>query len=247
MKGAVFLPEWEKYLDANLPVYRKLPEEIRGKLQVRIARFLACTRFEGCGGLEITDEIKVTIGAQACMLILNMEGDPYPALNSILVYPSSFQSSQIAQVHGHVVTERETVRLGESWDSGSVILAWDSVAQGGRNMYDGHNVSYHEFAHQLDQADGSTDGVPTLNMGRDDINLWCRIMYANYTELKDLADRGRKSVIDDYGATNAPEFFASATEAFFEKPVQMKKKLPELYLLLEDYFRVDPVSWMRPG
>jgi Mlc titration factor MtfA (ptsG expression regulator) len=134
------------------------------------------------------------------------------------------------------------VRLGESWGSGTVVLSWDHVKGGAMNFRDGHNVAIHEFAHQLDQEDGVSDGTPCLE-NRSAYSEWARVLSRDYETLRDKAGKGRKSVMDKYGATNPAEFFAVATETFFEKPRQLHKKHPDLYEELREYYRVNPLCW----
>ena len=145
----VFKEEWIALLVANVPLYSRLPEDLKLRLHERIARFIGSTRFEGCNGLELTEGMILTVAAQACMLILNREGNPYPDLKMVYLYPTTFSSIQKRQDAYGIVTEGEVHRLGESWHTGTVILAWDSVAQGARNTDDARNVTFHEFAHQL--------------------------------------------------------------------------------------------------
>lgn len=188
----------------------------------------------------MTDEIKVTIAAQACMLLLNRESDCYPKLYSIVVYPSTYVTGTHKTYGSH---ENDTsVRLGESWKHGTVVLAWDSVKRGALNYQDGLNVVMHEFAHQLDQEDGNADGAPILEM-HSAYSAWSRTFSEEYEVLQKRALKGRKSVMDKYGATNPAEFFAVATETFFEKPAQMKKKHPELYHELQGFYKVNPIEW----
>ncbi len=234
-----FPPEWSWIMARNVPIYDRLSEldkaELRGLIQV----FLAEKVFEGCGGLEITDEIKVTIAAQACLLLLRRETDVYPKLITILVYPSAYVSNMPQHSPQGIVTEGPQGRLGEAWTSGVVVLSWDDVKQGASDVRDGHNVVFHEFAHQLDTEDGSADGAPILPR-RNLYSAWARVLGEEYDELRKLAETGKKSVLDTYGATEPAEFFAVATEAFFEKPVQLKKKHPELYEELQMYYGQDP-------
>lgn len=233
-----FKPEWLVYLKQNVPLYETFPHEVQHILRKKITRLIGKTHFEGCGGLALTDEIVLTIAAQACILIVHQTGEPYPNLRSVLVYPSAFRSIQQEVGPGGVVHERDVVRLGESWRNGTVILAWDSVLRGACNRFDGHNVTFHEFAHQLDQADGVTDGVPHL-ANRNAYQTWANVLQDDFEELVSKAERGKKTVMNHYGATNKAEFFAVATEAFFEKPRQLQRKQPELYALLKDFYRVD--------
>ncbi len=230
-----FKDEWITYLESNLPLYARFPPELKLKTHEKIGQFVATTFFEGCNGLELTDEMILTVAAQACILIINREGQPYPNLNSVLLYPSTF-SSRATTGEGRVH------RLGESWSNGTVILAWDSVEHGARNIFDGHNVTLHEFAHQLDSELGTTDGVP-LHHDRAAYHTWGQVVHDGYTQLIEDAERGRKTVLDYYGSTNHAEYFAVATEAFFEKPKQMLKKRPELYESLKGYYQLDPIEW----
>ena len=181
----------------------------------------------------MTDEIKVTIAAQASMLLLNRRPTYFPKLRTILVYPHTY----VAKQNG-----RDSVRLGESWQNGPVVLTWDSVKGGARNVRDGKNVVLHEFSHQLDQEDGSADGAPILE-SRSCYATWARVLSAEYDRLRAKKKKFRRSVLNKYGATNPAEFFAVATEAFFEKAKQMKKKNPELYEELKTYYKLDPLEW----
>jgi MtfA peptidase len=239
-----FPDEWEKILERNVPLYRYLPDALRKQLRDDIKIFISEKHFEGLGGLEITDEIKVTIAAEASMLLLNRKNSDYPRLASILVYPSTYVTTQNNPIGGGVYSEGQSVRLGESWQHGSVVLAWDNVKQGAVNAQDGHNVVLHEFAHQLDQEDGIADGAPILEK-RSSYATWAHIMSKEYEHLRSNAEHHKKSVMDKYGATNPAEFFAVATETFFEKPIQLKKKAPELYDELKSFYNVDPLEWLQ--
>jgi len=239
-----FPAEWETILEKNVTLYRHLPDALREQLHNTIKIFIAEKHFEGLGGLEITDEIKVTIAAEASLLLLNRKNSDYPGLSSILVYPSAYVAQQTTPVGGGVYIEGESVRLGESWQHGSVVLAWDHVKQGAVNSQNGHNVVLHEFAHQLDQEGGASDGTPILEK-RSSYATWARIMSKEYEQLRSDIEHNKKSVMDDYGATNPAEFFAVATETFFEKPKQLQKKAPDLYAELKDFYKVDPVEWQQ--
>jgi len=234
-----FPADWSAILDKNVPILKKLPEADRAQLQGLIQCFLAEKVFEGCAGLEITDEIRVTIAAQACLLLLRRETDIYPNLITVLVYPSGYVSEEPRHTPRGLVTEGPQGQLGEAWTTGVVVLSWDDVRMGAADVKDGHNVVIHEFAHQLDQEDGSADGAPILPH-RSLYTAWSRILGAEYQELREAAEKGKKSVLDEYGATEPAEFFAVATEAFFEKPVQLRKKHPELYEELKTYYAQDP-------
>jgi len=235
-----FQDGWAEILSQNLPPYRKLPDDLRRELHQDIKIFLSEKSFEGCGGLTLTDEIRVTIAAQACMLLLGRREDCYPKLYSILVYPSAY----IAGGKGLFTNrpERKSARLGESWGHGTVVLAWDSVKHGAFNFDDGHNVVMHEFAHQLDQEDGSANGAPILEK-RSAYTSWAQIFSKEFRVLQNKKRKKKPSVFSKYGATNPAEFFAVATESFFEKPEQFQKKHPELFKELQEYYKVNPVEW----
>jgi len=235
-----FDPEWEKIIETNVPLYKRLPDSLKEQLHGLIHIFLVEKSFEGCGGLELTDEIKITIAAQACMLLLNRKTSYFRKLRTILVYPHTYVAKAVSS-NGVVVIDGHSVRLGESWQNGPVVLAWDSVTGGTRNITDGTNVVLHEFSHQLDQEDGAADGAPILEH-RSSYVTWARVLGEEYEALR--KKKRRKDVINKYGATNPAEFFAVATETFFEKPKQMKKKHPQLYDELKDYYKLDPLEWL---
>ena len=237
--AAPFPYGWADILRRNVPPYRALSDAERRRLHGAVNVFLDEKRFEGCGGLEVTEEMRVTIAAQACLLLLNRPIAVYPRLRSVLVYPSTYVAGK-----GGVFVEDApaSTRLGESWTTGAVVLAWDSVKGGGLNFDDGHNVTLHEFAHQLDQADGAADGAPVLE-ARSAYRTWARVLSREYKALRRGVSRGARTLMRRYGATNPAEFFAVATETFFEKPRQMQREHPELFEELKRYYRTDPLAW----
>ncbi len=238
------LPEaWEEIVRTHLPPYRYLPAPLREQLNGTINLFLDEKHFEGCGGLVITDEIRVTIAAQACLLLVGRVAPCYPSLRSVLVYPYAYVAGGRRSLGGD--EDPVSVRLGESWQGGGVVLAWHSVQGGVANFDDGQNVVLHEFAHQLDQADGCADGTPLLGSPAR-YRVWGDLLSAEFATLQQRVEAHRKSVIDHYGATNPAEFFATASEAFFEKPQQLARKHPALYDELKAFYRVDPRLWKEP-
>jgi len=236
-----FPAEWLGILQERVPYYRLLSADEQNELQKLIRVFLAEKNFEGCAGLEITDEIRVTIAAQACILLLNREHDYYAGLRSILVYPSSYLAPAEFVDDAGVVHEGDEGRLGEAWYRGAIVLSWDEVRRDAIDFRDGRNVTIHEFAHQLDQQDGSFDGAPLLEE-RSHYRSWARVLMKEYKALGEAADRGQPTLIDQYGATNPAEFFAVVTEAFFEEPRALREEHPELYEELKKFFRQDPVA-----
>ncbi len=225
----------------NVPYVARLSADDQRELEGHIQVFLAEKTFEGCGGLAMTNEIELTIAAQACILLLHRETDYYPGLDSILVYPSAYVVRNTRQKLGNFVVEGDEVRLGESWVRGAVVLAWDAVQRGASNRHDGHNVVLHEFAHQLDAEDGSMDGAPDLGK-RSLYAPWAHALGTEYEELLERVAAHQRGDIDDYGAKNPAEFFAVVTEAFFEKGAKLKGRHPELYEVLRAFYRQDPAG-----
>lgn len=239
-----FPASWQSILATRLPVYSFLSPQEQTRLQQLIKQFIADKQFYGCGGLVITDEIRVTIAAEACLLLLNKGGPIYPKLASVLVYPTGFLVEREQHQPDGTVASGEHSLLGESWSNGKVILSWDDVEKGAADFTDGHNVVLHEFAHQLDAESGSTNGAPPLR--RNSYKAWASVFTENFEDLRASSLRGHETVMDQYGATNPAEFFAVATETFFEKPRQLHNKYPDLYDELERYYQIDPRGWSAP-
>ncbi len=232
--------EQRALLRKNVPYLQHLSADDHAELEALVQVFLAEKDFEGCGGLELTEEMMLTIAAQACILLLHRETDVYPDLDVILVYPSAYRAPHLA-AEGGIVLEGEQTRLGESWTRGIVVLAWDHVLSGAAQPADGQNVVLHEFAHQLDGEDGVMDGAPDLG-SRARYTSWAQVLGDEYQELSERLHAGRPTEIDAYGATNPAEFFAVVTELFFEKPIAMRKRHPELYAELAGFYKQDPAE-----
>jgi MtfA peptidase len=232
-----------------LPWFRHLPDELRQRLEGVMQVLMAEKNFEACGEMEgVSDEMRLAICAQAALLVVNRPGDFYDRLHTVLVYPTAF-SVPVSEAVGddfELVDEDEEERVGESWGQGSVVLAWDSVLRGGANHEDGLNVVYHEFAHQLDQANGAADGAPILARAAD-YRAWAKVFHAAYGRHVEDARRGRESVLDDYGAEDPAEFFAVASETFFERPAALAAEYPALFAELAKFYRLDPRTWREPG
>ncbi len=237
-----FPADWLAILETNVPVYSHLVPEEQTALQGHVLVFLAEKTFEGCAGLVITDEIRVTVAAQACLLLLHLEPVKYyPHLHTIFVYPHHY-FAQSEQRVGCLVVEGQSDRLGESWHRGPVVLSWDDVKAGAFDAHDGHNVVYHEFAHQLDdEGGGGTNGAPRLPQ-RAMYTAWANVLGGEYQQLLDSLHHHHKTDIDPYGATNPAEFFAVITEAFFEKSRILQHKHPELYEQLKEFYQQDPAT-----
>ncbi|WGV24022.1 zinc-dependent peptidase [Halotia branconii] len=242
-KKRSFPPLWNAIIENNFPFYLRISPIERRRLQGHIQVFLAEKQFIGCGQLQVTEEMKLTIAAVACLLLLNERGEYFPKLRSILIYPSTYFVNETVATGNYIIEERRVARLGESWIKDQVILSWEQVQQDIVNWRDGHNVILHEFAHQLDQEDGKAEGVPILPRNSDYVT-WARVMTKEYQQLCNDVQKGAKTVMNSYGATNPAEFFAVATETFFEKPHQLLKQHPPLYELLQSYYQLDPGQWV---
>ena len=236
-----FPQEWLPIIEANFSHWPHLTAEEQTELKGHIQVFLAEKFFEGCGGQEMTDEIRVTITANACLLLLHRETDYFPKMKSVLVYPSEFFADIRQRGSGGFIVETEQGRLGESWYRGPVVLSWDAVTHGAADPSDGHNVVLHEFAHQLDSESGAVNGAPVLD-DRDHYDDWARVLGAEFHTLIERMHAHRGSDIRGYGATSPAEFFAVVTECFFEKPHQLQKRHPELYEQFKAYYRQDPAG-----
>lgn len=238
-----FPEQWLSIIRKNVPFYNTLPSQQKQQLHHDILIFIAEKYFEGCGGLKITDEIKVTIAAQACVLLLGRKTDYYPSLSSILVYPSAFIATRQEHLASGVVAEGPHVLLGESWRHGSIVLSWDDVKHGAADIADGQNVVFHEFAHQIDTSSGKGDNSMVLKNNSSYI-AWARALQKDYEKLKHAVAQNRPTFLNKYGATNPAEFFAVATEFFFEKPKKLKETHPDLYKELQQFYQQDPAAYL---
>jgi Mlc titration factor MtfA (ptsG expression regulator) len=232
---------WLDYLDNNVPAYALLTQDEQRRLRDDLHIFIAEKNWEGCGGLQMTEEMKVTIAAQACLLILNREHTYFANVLSILVYPNEYHARELRRNPSGVVDQVISERLGESWKDGPIVLSWLHVMKGGENLIDGHNVVYHEFAHKLDATDNEMNGVPLLE-NEAQVEEWAEAMQTAYEELVSAVESGNPTLLNPYGATNAAEFFAVATECFFEKPDRMLHQHPRLYQVLQNYYHQDPAA-----
>lgn len=240
IRRQAFPSAWRSFIAANVPYVARLPPRDRDELFGHVQVFLAEKNFEGCGGLTMTDEVRVTIAAQACVLLLHRDTDYYPQLVSILVYPSTYLVRGQRTPDG-LVSNDPQARLGESWKRDVVVLAWDSVLSGAADLHDGHNVVLHEFAHQLDQESGAGDGVPILPK-RSMYATWARVLGHDFEALVRETQHRHRTLIDRYGATSPAEFFAVVTETFFEKPRALRAKHPALYAELQLFYEQDPAA-----
>lgn len=240
----LFPAAWDFVLRENFPLYSRLPDEDREELKGHIHVFLEEKRFEGCNALEITDEIRVTIAAQACLLLLHRETDYFPEMKSIFIYPTLFYSDVKEEDEFGIVSEYEEDRSGESWDYGPVVLSWEDALVGATGEEGGYNSVIHEFVHQIDLENGAPDGVPRL-ANREQYQSWERVMSESFEKFEHKLDAGRDTIIDEYGVEGPDEFFAVAVEHFFQTPLELRDEFPRLYDEFKSYFKQDPAEW--PG
>lgn len=225
-----------------MPFYLRLDRREQAVLRRDLRVLIAEKNWEGCGGLELNDTIRVTIAAHAARLLLNLRHDYYSRTTSILVYPSTFVIP--TRLDGTIVSESVPL-AGEAWHRGPVVLAWDAVVRGNARSEEGGNTVLHEFAHKLDMLDGFANGAPPLR-SRKQYRAWHRVMAEHFQQLTDDAALGLPTVLDEYGTTNPAEFFAVSTECFFERPIPLKERHPELYRVLAEYYGQDPALRADP-
>ena len=227
-------------IDRNVPAVRNLPPELRARLESLMAAFLAEKEFIGCNGLVVTDEMRATIAAMACLLVLGRRGH-YDQLHSVLVYPTPFWVEDEVEDEAGVVEKRRRVLSGEAWESSRIILSWEDVLEAARYPGEGYNVALHEFAHYLD-----AEGLG-LGTGERTVAEWADELAGEFESLLDAVDRGEYTFLDPYAAEDEAEFFAVATEDFFERSAELRAAHPRLYTLLREFYAVDPAAWTGYG
>ena len=234
---------WRSDIERAMPIYACIPLPLRARLDGLVQQFVAEKEFVGCRGLEVTLPMKLAVAAQACLLVLGRSARLYEDLYSILIYPAAFLVPEEHRDEAGVVHQHERALAGQAWDTHRIILSWDDVIAGAAAPDDGFNVVYHEFAHYLDAEAGIVNGAPFLGEARN-YERWSRVMQHEFAKLREADARGEPTVLDPYGAENPGEFFAVATEAFFELPRELQTEHAELYGELRNYFRLDPASWL---
>ena len=242
LRSRPFPAAWRRVLQQRVPYFARLPPDMQLQLKQHIQVFLAEKPFLACGGIRLTDEIRVTIAAQACLLLLNRPAGYFPNLRQILVYPGPFLVNRASPDGAGLVQDLRQVLAGESWSQGQVVLSWNDVLEGAADPCDGHNVVIHEFAHQLDQETGHANGAPLLR-SRASYRRWSKVLGDEFARLQQRLEVGENSLLSDYGATDPAEFFAVSSEAFFELPQAMAQQHPLLYEELRRLYCVDPVCW----
>ncbi len=230
-----------KLLHRHWPGYRRLPATLAERLDELTAVFLGEMEFVGCRGLVVTPLMRLVISAQACLLVLGGARRVYDQLRSVLVYPSQFVVPEQWHDEDGVVTEEARVLAGQAWDVSRILLSWEDVASAGRDG-EAYNVVIHEFAHYLDHETGGADGAPWLGNSAER-RRWSGLLQREFDRLQAAVERGEETFLDPYGAEDPAEFFAVASEAFFEQPREFTRHAPALYEALCRYYGLDPAAW----
>ena len=236
-----FPDAWIAHLEENVAAYALLVDDERKRLRDLVQIFIAEKHWEGCGGLTLDDEIRVTIAGTGCQMLLGRDHDLFAEVESLLVYPSAVVAREQPRSFfdpGVSPGDGDHPVLGLAQKGGAVVLAWDSALRGARDPRDGRNVVIHELAHKIDFLDGDVDGTPPLDTGSAR-RAWAEAFAPAYLAHKERAERGKRSFLYDYAVTNEAEYFAVATEAFFEKPRALQRELPEVYAALRQYYSLD--------
>jgi hypothetical protein len=239
--AAVQVPEplWQR-VEAGLPFLDFLESEDRRRLRELAREFLAAKQFHGAQGLMLTDEIMLAIALQACLPVLRIGLDAYRGWVGVIVYPGDFVIPRREVDAAGVVHEYDDEVLGEAWAGGPVLVSW----QGEDSAPEGVNVVIHEFAHKLDMANGEVDGLPALPAGMSR-KAWADAFSAAYDRFCEQVDAGEETVLDPYGAEAPGEFFAVASESFFETPCLLQREFPAVYAQLAGFYRLDPAAGER--
>jgi len=242
IKAHDFPKEWERILSAHWPLYCRLPDLLKQNLHDRIKLFLSEKQFIACNDFKLDEKHKLLISAQACLLIINKPFEYFDKLKTILVYPSAFIVRHNNLLANGTVSEDTNINSGEAWETGKIILSWDDAYSGMIKLEDGHNVVIHEFAHLLDHTNGTANGAPLLQHAKS-YDQWSQIFSSAYENLQRSINIGQSNLFNPYGATNPGEFFAVASELFFEKSKSLQQHEPELHQQLTKFYAIDPTLW----
>ena len=235
-----FPSEWRRLLQRSLPLYRTMPAELRLRLEPLVREFLLDVDCVGCQGLSVTDEMRLVIATQACLLTANSGAGAFRSLRSVLIYPDEFVVEESDEDEAGVVTEGTRVLSGQAFETSRIVLSWRDVAEGSATD-EAYNVVLHEFAHYLDHSVGLTERGHRAQEG------WHAVLNREYEALCDAVERGESTLIDPYGAEHLEEFFAVATETFFEQPRELRGRHSQLYAELQSFYGLDPAAWPSPA
>ena len=240
-----FPTEWLGIIHRNCRHFATLTPTEQTRLLRDVHWFLDEKSIEVSLGLSLTDEMRVTVAAHASLLGLGLAAPPFDRLITVILQPEIYVGTKIQRETSGLELHSQEQRLGEAQRNGPVLLSWRDVVRQCRDEPDGRNVILHEFAHLLDMADADADGIPPLET-EEQYRTWLDVTRIEYRRLVRHAEHGRHTLLDWYGATNEAEFFAVATETFFEQPVEMQKLHPGLYDVLRAFYKQDPASrWLR--
>ena len=242
LRAEPFPDHWRRVVETRVPVFSRLSEADQRELLGHTRVLIEEKHFEGAGGLLIRDEVRLTITAQAALLLLHRETGYFPRLTSVIVYPSGYVATN-QRAEGGIWSEDDEHLSGHTQRNlRALVLAWDDVKAGAADPDDGRNLVLHEFAHQLDFEDGSTDGTPALESSAQ-ARSWAAVFGNELETLRRAADAGEPTLLDPYGAQDPAEFFAVATETFFERGRDLSLQHPKLYEELRRFYRQDPATW----
>jgi Mlc titration factor MtfA (ptsG expression regulator) len=233
-------PQWRDWLREHVPLVNRLPEELRQRHEALVREFVARKPFIGCAGFEVTEQVRVVVAGQACLLILARGIAAYQHVREVLVYPGAFAARRVSVGPDQVVQDHVQALHGESSTWGQVVLSWEDVLTPPST---GHNLVAHEFAHQLDQAKGRANGAPFVVAQRARRERWAAVMNRAFEQHRLATALGEQTLLSAYGATDPAEFFAVSVETFFEMPQALKYVHPALYAELGAYFGLDPAAW----
>jgi Mlc titration factor MtfA (ptsG expression regulator) len=234
-----FPAEWQAMLHREVWQYRLLSREERSRLRDAIRIFVAERKWEGARDFPVTEEMKLIIASQACLLALNVPECEYARVHRIVVLPDAYDVAEHRTGGSIVQTGFRAAGQAETW--GPVVLSWRDVRRGIQHTSDGRNVVLHEFAHKLDMRDGIVNGTPRLG-DPGAYERWHRVMTEEFERLQQAIGLGLRTALRSYGATNPGEFFAVATECFFERSIELREEHPELYEVLSEFYRQDPAE-----
>lgn len=240
-----FPARWRRVLQRRVPIVQRLPVDLQLQLKKHMQVFIAEKAFIGCAGLKVTEDMRVVVAAQACLLLLNRPADYFRNVRQILMYPQAFVVNRSSTDFAGVQQDNRQALAGESWTQGQVILSWQDTLEGAAIADDGRNVVIHEFAHQLDQENGKATGAPLPNLGdhRYDAQRWQSVMGQAFAHLQYETQNGIQGLLNHYGAQDPAEFFAVVSEAFFEQGAALAIHYPAVYAELQAYYKVNPAAW----
>lgn len=240
--SVAFSEEDRRFLGSNFKAYTFLNPEERDRLELKMKYFLRFKKIVAAQNLSLTHEMELLIAAEACLLVINLDGrDLYPGLSHIYILSDAYVESN-NPVNPSTGLPYFSARFGESWKRGPIMLSWEEVQESSRPSLNRHNLIVHEFSHHLDQQDDHFDGTPKLRH-KSQYQKWAMVMGREFQALKLRISQFKKSDIDIYAGTNEAEFFAVCTEYFFSDPYHLEQNHPEIFELFLDYFRIDPRRW----